>query len=408
MTHGATAAPFRVRSLTTSVYLPNFLFAVGQGAAIPIVPLLALDLGTSIAAAGVVVALRGVGTIVFDLPAGLLVARFGERRAMLAATATLAIVAYVAGTRPSPLLYAGLIFMVGCAWSVWVLARLSYAAGASPIGYRGRVMSMIGGAGRVGHFLGPLVSSVAVTRYGLSAAFFVQAAMALAACSILAITSGRDRAAMDGEIEAAVDRHVAQGTLRDVLRHHRRSLATAGVATITVQVLRSARQAVLPLWGVHLGLDAGQVAAIFGLSAAADMTLFYPVGRLMDWKGRKWAALPCIVLLSIGMALTPLTGDFASLAGVGALMGVGNGLGTGINMTLGSDLSPTIGRSQFLGVWRLITDVGTAGGPLLVAVTTSVGSLRAAAVVVAAVGAAGATVLWKAVPETLAGANAAG
>ena len=101
------------------------------------------------------------------------------------------------------------------------------------------------------------------------------------------------------------------------------------------------------------------------------MLIFYPVGMLMDSKGRKWVAVPSLILLSLGMALIPLTTDFASLFLVSLLLGLANGLGSGVNLTLGSDLSPVAGRSQFFGVWRLVSDLGTAGGPLLVAAVTS-------------------------------------
>jgi MFS-type transporter involved in bile tolerance (Atg22 family) len=70
-------------------------------------------------------------------------------------------------------------------------------------------------------------------------------------------------------------------------------------------------------------------------------------------------------------------------------------------MTLGSDLSPALGRSQFLGLWRMVTDLGSAGGPLLVAVVTSIASLGAAPVAVALIGLVGTGVMWKVVPETL-------
>ena len=52
-------------------------------------------------------------------------------------------------------------------------------------------------------------------------------------------------------------------------------------------------------------------------------------------------------------------------------------------------------------MWRLVSDVGTAGGPLLVAAVTSLISLGAAAVAVAGVGLIGAGIMWRAVPETL-------
>ena len=139
----------------------------------------------------------------------------------------------------------------------------------------------------------------------------------------------------------------------------------------------------------------------FGLSAGIEMAMFYPIGMLMDRKGRKWAALPCLVLLGVGMALIPLTSTFTGLLWVGLFLGVANGFGAGINMTLGSDLSPRLGRSQFFGIWRLVGDVGTAAGPLLVALFTSVASLGVAAVAVGGLGLAGAAVMWRSVPETL-------
>ena len=58
-----------LRSLTASVYLPTFLFAVGQGAVIPIVALQAKSLGASLAVAGFIVALRGIGVLAFDVGA---------------------------------------------------------------------------------------------------------------------------------------------------------------------------------------------------------------------------------------------------------------------------------------------------------------------------------------------------
>jgi MFS family permease len=74
----------------------------------------------------------------------------------------------------------------------------------------------------------------------------------------------------------------------------------------------------------------------------------------------------------------PLTSSFAGLALVGGLMGVGNGMGSGIVMTLGADLAPPDGRAAFLGAWRLVSDAGQAGGPLIAAAATAVATLGVA------------------------------
>jgi MFS family permease len=385
---------FRVSSLTRTVYLPGILFAIGQGAATPVIALVALELGASPAVAGAIVALRGIGTLVFDLPAGVLVARVGERWAMLTATAGLGLVAFGIGLGPSLPVYAVLVFLMGGAWSVWALARLAYATDATPLPHRGRVMSMVGGTMRIGQFIGPLVGGLLIIPFGLAGPFFLQAGLAVAAAVTLGLTP-------EPQPSPAPTVATVPVSLRQVVRDHRRILGTAGLVAITFQILRTARQAVIPLWGDHLGLTPSEISLVFGASSGIEMLIFYPVGMLMDSKGRKWVAMPSLILLSLGMALIPLTTDFAGLFLVSLLVGLANGLGSGVNLTLGSDLSPVAGRSQFFGVWRLVSDLGTAGGPLLVAAVTSLVSLGAASIAVAGVGLIGAGVLWRAVPETL-------
>lgn len=256
-------------------------------------------------------------------------------------------------------------------------------------------MAMIGGVQRIGFLVGPLIGGALVVPLGLAGPFYLQTVMAIA-CTVSLLTA-------TGESESPDD---AEGpgrtvTLRSTFFDHRRSLATAGMAIIVMQILRSAREAVVPLWGAAIGLTASQVSFLFALTSGVEVVLFYPTGLLMDRKGRKWAAIPCMAMLAVSMAMVPLTSDMSSLTWVVVVMGLANGLGSGINMTLGSDLSPARGRSEFFGLWRLITDTGTASGPLLVAAVTSAASLGAASVLVGGVGVVGVALLWLAVPETL-------
>ena len=385
---------FRIRSLALPVYLPTFLFAVGQGAAIPILPLIALDMGLSVPVAGLLVGLRAAGNLLFDLPAGMLVARFGERKAMMFGAGLLSLVAVGIGTRPPLALLIVFVLLMGVAWSIWLLARLSYATEVSPLQHRGRVMSMMGGATRVGHFAGPLLGGLAVGFFGLSSAFFVQALLAVAALAVLYQVAPVGATGDDAD-------QTSLKVVGRVLRDHRRIFATAGLVTIAIQIVRSSKDAMIPLWGNHIGLTPGQISVIFGLAYAADMTLFYPVGIVMDRFGRKWAGVPCLVMVSVGLILIPFTRDFVALLLAGVVIGLGNGLGAGINMTLGSDFSPRGRRAEFLGAWRLVADVGSVGGPLLIAAVTSAVSLAAAGLIAAAIGVTGAGILVWFVPETL-------
>jgi MFS family permease len=78
------------------------------------------------------------------------------------------------------------------------------------------------------------------------------------------------------------------------------------------------------------------------------------------------------------------------------VMSFGNGIGSGIVMTLGADVAPPDNRRRFLSMWRLMSDTGNALGPVIMSVVAGVWALAAGIVAVAGVGlaAAGALALW--------------
>lgn len=392
----AAAPPFTIRSLGWSVYVPTFLFAVGQGAVIPFTPLLAKDLGASVAVASLIVAVRGVGMMIFDVPAGILVGSVGERNSMAIGSVMLAISGVGATLAQTPLQFGALMFLMGFAWSIWQLARLAYVSEQAPPEMRGRALSLVGGTNRIGNFVGPFVAALMSVQFGLGSVFILQAVVALIAAGMmfLMIRGGTDR------YEAAGHGSVSHRFV-GVLRENREVFVTAGFVAICLSVIRSSRQAIIPLWGDHIGLNAATVASIFGLSSGMDMLLFYPTGYVMDRFGRRWVMMPCLVVLAFGLMLIPLAHDLVIFAMVAIVTGFGNGLGAGINMTLGADFSPTDRRAEFLGVWRLISDIGQFGGPLVLSLFTGIATLGVASVATGGIGLLGAVIMFLYVPETL-------
>lgn len=362
---------FRIRSLTGSVFLPSLLFAVGQGAAIPILPLLALELGLSVPMAGAVVAARALGTLVFDLPAGFLVSRFGERKAMLAGTLGLVVSAIGIGLGPSALVLAVLVFLMGGAWSVWLLARVAYAAEITPFSQRGRVMSILGGLGRIGAVVGPLLGGAVVAAFGLAAAFYLQAAFAVLALVALWLRT------LPLEKTAVPPVRLTHHLVRHMVEHKRLMLTMATVSVV-VQMLRSARDAILPFWGDAIDLSPSQISLVFSVMSAAEVASFYPAGIASDRFGRKWSVVPCLGLLTIGLAALPTALTLGSLIAIGIVIGVGNGFGAGMQMTLGADLAPPDAVAGFLGIWRMGADAGAVGGPAVVAAASGVSLVFAA------------------------------
>ncbi len=138
---------------------------------------------------------------------------------------------------------------------------------------------------------------------------------------------------------------------------------------------------------------------IFGVSGALDMLLFYPAGKVMDRFGRLWVAVPSMLTMAVGLAVLPLAHTAPALAVVAAVLGVGNGMGSGIVMTLGADVAPADVRPTFLSVWRLFQDTGDALGPLVLSAGAALGSLAAGVWATSALGAGSAAALARWVPR---------
>ena len=390
-----------LRPIAVAAYGPTVLSSIGTGAVLPVLALTARDLGASVGTAAVIVSLLGVGMLVGDLPAGALAARFGERRALLAASVAEAVGMTAAGLAPSVMTLAAAVLALGLAGSVFGLARHAYLTDAVAPSLRARALSTLGGVHRVGIFVGPFVGALVLSWWGSIGPYAVGAAAALAAGGLVAVTKDlavRDAAHRADRASAVRSREGSLSVFR-VLRDHRRVLTTLGFGVIAVAAPRAARNAIVPLWAEAIGLDATSTSIVFGLSGAADMLLFYPAGWAMDRFGRVHVAVPSMLVLGLGMVLVPFASTFWALVVVATVLGIGNGIGSGILMTLGADASPEVGRAQFLGGWRLMGDIGWASGPALVSAVAVLASLGTASVVMGVVAWAGAAWLKVWVPR---------
>jgi hypothetical protein len=70
-------------------------------------------------------------------------------------------------------------------------------------------------------------------------------------------------------------------------------------------------------------------------------------------------------------------------------------------MTLGADVSPAVGRAQFLGAWRLCFDTGIASGPFVLSGVAAAAGLAPAVGTIGVVALVGAAALHRWVPRTL-------
>lgn len=398
MTSPDDPQPFSLRSIAVAAYGPTLLFGIGTGAVMPIVALSARDLGASVAVAALIVTLIGLGSWFFNLPASLVTLKFGERWSIVGAAVAAGLALAAAALAPQLpdgiWLLAAAMVVVGMASSVFGLARQKYLTEAVPLNYRARALSTLGGVNRIGVFIGPFAGAAVIQFAGLSGAYWV-GVVAMVGAALLSVTIP--------DLEVAAPTPGAdvgpQPTLRSVAVSHAGIFLSLGMGILLLSALRSSRQVVIPLWADHLGMDATQASLIYGISGAVDMLVFYPAGKLMDRRGRQWVAIPSTAIMGTALLLIPLTGGFTGLLLAGILIGFGNGVSSGLVMTLGADFSPDRGRGQFLGLWRFMADAGSTGGPLLLSGVTALATLGAGVSATGVLGFAAAAVFAVVIPR---------
>lgn len=385
--------------LILPLYLPTLIFSFCQGLLVPILPLYVADFDVSYGLIGLVLAGEGLGMLVTDIPTGMMLRYFSGKRAMLIGI-TCTVLSVAALIWVNSIMGALLCRLVaGFGLALFSVSRHAYMAEAISLGNRGRATALFGGLNRIGTFIGPAIAGKLAGMYGLRAPFFLFVLAGGVALLIIAITLKSREHSRPQESATARPHHYH---IVSTIKTHYRLLAFAGVGQLFAQMIRNGRTVIVPLYAADvLGLDVQSIGLVISIAAAVDMSLFYPAGLLMDRYGRKFAIVPSFLIQAIGMAFIPLAGSFMTLLFVASIISFGNGLGSGSMLTVGADLAPPDARGEFLGLWRLIGDLGSSGGPLVVGTVAAWVALPTAALALSGAGLAAVIIFVLFVPETL-------
>lgn len=380
--------------MAPSIYGPTVLFTLGQSALVPLIPVIAVGMGAGIGLSGLIASALVVGQLIGNLPAGWLVARSGERVAMLVATAVALFGAVGVALAPTVSLLGVAVFVIGFAGATFGLARHSFMTTRVPVAFRARALSLIGGSHRLGRFGGPFLAAGLFTLTGIATAPVWAFAVCLFLTAALVAFAPDPERVLPVQVPAGEPEPRTAG-VRAAVRHSRAPLVRVGGSAAVLSGLRSIKDVFLPLWAVSIGMDPAGVALVVGIAGTVDFALFYTSGQVMDRFGRLAAALPATVGMAVAFLALAFTHDLANasswLIGCAIVIGIGNGLSSGIVLTLGADLAPQAEPAAFLSAWRTLVDFGGAAAPLAISAiaAASLPLASVAAGTLAVLGAAG-------------------
>jgi MFS family permease len=383
-------AEFSIKSLLYPVFLPSFLFAIGEASLIPVIPASAEALGADIPTAGIIAGLGMLGTLFADVPAVKFVNFLGERKAMITAAGMAATGILLALFASNIWMLSIGIFLTGACHAVFGLARHGFITEAVPLEKRGRALAILGGTFRGGGFVGPLLGAGVVELWGISSVYWLPVIFSLLAGAVLLSTKS----------ENFSDTPPNKGySIFYIAKREGHKLRTLGLAATTLAIARTARTIGLPLWALYIHLPVATAALYIGVAGALDFALFYSSGQLVDRFGRRWAAVPTLVGMALSLFALTFARDSTGFLIVALALSLSNALGSGLVLVIGADLAPKDARNEFLAFYRLMIDGGVAATAPAMALLTIAFGLPMAIAGIGLVTLSGAFGMWKHIPR---------
>ena len=134
-----------LRRLILSFYLPALMVTIGQGLLVPILPLYAADFEIGYVLIGLVLAGEGLGTLIADVPTGLLQRRFGNKQVMMMGLVIKALSISLLFFATSIWVVLLLRLIAGFGRSMYSISAHVYVTNNVSLGQRGKAISMFGG-----------------------------------------------------------------------------------------------------------------------------------------------------------------------------------------------------------------------------------------------------------------------
>ena len=328
-------------------------------------PLLALKLGHSAAAVGVVLACYSLSSVFLALPAGRLADRHGLHRPLLIAVVAAVLGAGIAAIWPVFWVLCASALLLGAATNT-VQIGLQRHVGRSAVDASERKLafSWIAIAPAAANFAGPLVAGLLIDHAGpipgdlraYRIAFAVLALLPLACWALLRRVpeAAQDQAAPDAPASHSVWDLLGQDAMRRLL-----------IANWLQSAAWDAHTFVLPLLGHERGLEASAIGALMGAFAIAATAVRMAL-PLLARRYAEWQVIYATTLMAAGVLLAyPWMPGAVGMGVCSAILGATLGAVQPMVLSLLHDIAPNGRQGEAMALRSLTMNASSFTLPML-------------------------------------------
>jgi DHA1 family multidrug resistance protein-like MFS transporter len=341
--------------------LVTFLVMLGLSFVAPILPSYAESFQVSYTQIGLVISSFAITRMILDIPTGFILKRSNKRLVMMLGLALIVISSVIAGAAPN---YNVLLLgrtIEGAGSALYVTTATVFLAQIAAKEKRGKVMGTYSGILLLGAIFGPTFGGIIAAAYGIRAPFF---AYAIAVGVGLIPTFILPKLPVPNNSSNSQNLQSTFHDIKSILFYPSFFLAT--LATFTLFFMRTGvRSMLVPLFAANnLGLNSSDIGLVLTLAGITTAVTMVPMGSLSDKIGRRNPLIVCLLLTAATTLWIPYTSNLLllalSMAAYGAVIGLSGPIAAFV-----TDVSPPDKLELSMSLYRMISDIGFMGGPLL-------------------------------------------
>lgn len=356
---------------------------------------------------GLIVAAGGLGTLLMQIPAGIISDRIECRRRLLAGVSLIVGVSFVLlPMLVNSFIGVGVVQFVSGATNAFFVPLLA-ALALSLAGHKAfdRMMGQNQSWNHAGNIAAALLAIALVKWFGIASIFYVMAAVSVLAAMSLTLIN-QDELNPDLSLEKGAKKHTAPHGIRDILKQVRELLGNKDILALVIAValFHLANAPVMPLVGLylkHLGGGDEKIAQVVLVAQIVMIPVALLAGKFCTSRGRKPVFAIAFLVLPLRIFLYSVTTDPNWLLAIQALDGISAGIYGVVIALMCSDL--TGGKQGFntlLGIMQTALAFGGVLGPLIQGFLTQHLGFPTAFISFAAIAVIAAGVFLFKVPET--------
>ena len=357
----------------------------------PVLSLFAESLGAGPERIGLIVSVSTITGVLLKLPSGALSDIYGRKMLLRIGVVAFGLPPFVYPFVSDLNALTALRFVHGLATAIFAPSALATVADLYKE-RRGAALGTYTACTQSGSLLGPFLGGWLAYTAGFPTAFLTAGVFGCIAILIffsLHLDEPPPRVREKGL--APVMAEMGKGFL--AVARNRKVLITSSTDAAKM-IANGALMAFLPLYGLSLGLNAGQVGLLFTVQAFTSFFSKPVMGRVSDRIGRQPLIVLGLVICAMTFIAMPHVGSFALLLVLSSGFGFGEAVVSSSSAALVADSSEFKRLGAGMGMQGTVMDIGHASGPLLAGLLIAHVSYQGAFAVIAGLQILAAIAFW--------------